>query len=215
MSAPHNRDDTSDTIVTRDRIMKVSLALIADHGFAATSTREISGRLGVTKAALYYHFRTKEDLLLALVAPVVADLQALLDQPRRPGRAGRRQVVGDYVTLVAAHREIIQVLAEDPSARQCQGLKTAVMPVLERLVQVLSGEEVASTARRVLARAAVGAINMAVVLAEPSDDSALVMQIARDAALAVLGLQRNGRGPILSAPERPTEMPVTELRQPG
>ena len=37
---------------TRDRILEVTLQLIADHGFAATSTREISERLGFTKAAL-------------------------------------------------------------------------------------------------------------------------------------------------------------------
>ena len=37
---------------TRARILDVALELIADRGFAATSTREIAERLGVTKAAL-------------------------------------------------------------------------------------------------------------------------------------------------------------------
>jgi len=95
---------------TRDRILKVALQLIADQGFAATSTREISERLGFTKAALYYHFRTKEDLLAAIVAPAIEDLRMLLGKAGpRNGPAARRQVVEGYVDLVASHTELIRV----------------------------------------------------------------------------------------------------------
>src|SRR5262245_44199063 len=52
---------------TRARILATAVELIAEKGFAATTTRELSERLGFTKAALYYHFRTKDDLLVALV----------------------------------------------------------------------------------------------------------------------------------------------------
>lgn len=51
---------------TRERILDVALDLFIDQGFDKTSLREIAERLGVTKAALYYHFRSKEDILLAL-----------------------------------------------------------------------------------------------------------------------------------------------------
>src|SRR5579862_1041148 len=79
---------------TRARIFETALELIADRGFAATSTREISERLGFTKAALYYHFRTKDDLLAAVVAPAMADLAALLERVQDdPPPAARRRVV--------------------------------------------------------------------------------------------------------------------------
>ena len=46
--------------------MEAALDLFAEKGFAQTATRELAERLGFTKAALYYHFRTKDDLLAAL-----------------------------------------------------------------------------------------------------------------------------------------------------
>jgi AcrR family transcriptional regulator len=51
---------------TRERILDVALELFTEQGFDGTSLREIAERLGVTKAALYYHFASKDDILLAL-----------------------------------------------------------------------------------------------------------------------------------------------------
>ena len=48
-----NRNDT------RSRIQDVALQMFIDKGYEATSLREIAEELGVTKAALYYHFDTK------------------------------------------------------------------------------------------------------------------------------------------------------------
>ena len=44
----------------------MALELFSDQGYDGTSLREIAERLGVTKAALYYHFASKEDILMAL-----------------------------------------------------------------------------------------------------------------------------------------------------
>ena len=46
---------------TRVRIQQVALELFAEQGYERTSLREIAERLGVTKAALYYHFKSKEE----------------------------------------------------------------------------------------------------------------------------------------------------------
>jgi AcrR family transcriptional regulator len=51
---------------TRERILDVALDLFTEKGFDGTSLREIAERLGVTKAALYYHFASKDDILMAL-----------------------------------------------------------------------------------------------------------------------------------------------------
>ena len=51
---------------TRDRILDVALDLFIEKGYDGTSLREIAERLGFTKAALYYHFEAKEDILMAL-----------------------------------------------------------------------------------------------------------------------------------------------------
>ncbi|WP_199486407.1 TetR/AcrR family transcriptional regulator [Actinomadura logoneensis] len=51
---------------TREQIRRVALELFAEQGYEKTSLREIAERLGVTKAALYYHFKTKEDIIASL-----------------------------------------------------------------------------------------------------------------------------------------------------
>jgi AcrR family transcriptional regulator len=51
---------------TRERILDVALDLFIAQGFDGTSLREIAQRLGFTKAALYYHFTSKDDILMAL-----------------------------------------------------------------------------------------------------------------------------------------------------
>ncbi len=53
-------------VSTRDRILDIALDLFTEKGFDGTSLREIAERMGMTKAALYYHFASKDDILMAL-----------------------------------------------------------------------------------------------------------------------------------------------------
>jgi len=51
---------------TRERILDVALELFTDQGFDGTSMREIAERLHISKPAIYYHFASKEEILMAL-----------------------------------------------------------------------------------------------------------------------------------------------------
>jgi AcrR family transcriptional regulator len=53
-------------ISTRERILDIALELFTEQGYDKTSLRDIAERLGTTKAALYYHFARKEDILMEL-----------------------------------------------------------------------------------------------------------------------------------------------------
>ncbi|MFD9127065.1 TetR/AcrR family transcriptional regulator [Kitasatospora sp. NPDC059571] len=59
---------------TRARIVEVALELFASQGYEKTSLREIADRLGVTKAALYYHFKTKDDIVHGIVETMSAPI---------------------------------------------------------------------------------------------------------------------------------------------
>ncbi|GAA4854447.1 helix-turn-helix domain-containing protein [Kitasatospora terrestris] len=59
---------------TRARILDVALELFSEHGYEKTSLREIADRLGVTKAALYYHFKTKDDIVRGIVESMAAPM---------------------------------------------------------------------------------------------------------------------------------------------
>ena len=51
---------------TRERILDVALDLFTDQGFDGTSMREIAERLHISKPAIYYHFASKDEILMAL-----------------------------------------------------------------------------------------------------------------------------------------------------
>lgn len=63
-----NDDAEAGSASTRDRIPVVALRLFAEKGYEATSMREIAEQLNMTKAALYYHFDSKEDIVRAVVS---------------------------------------------------------------------------------------------------------------------------------------------------
>ena len=63
---------------TRAEILGVALDLFGRQGYEKTSLREIAERLDITKAALYYHFRSKADLPRALVEPLRRDMEQFL-----------------------------------------------------------------------------------------------------------------------------------------
>lgn len=63
---------------TRVRAKEVALKLFSQNGYDATSLREIAEQLGVTKAALYYHFASKEDIIRSLLADYVEAVDAIV-----------------------------------------------------------------------------------------------------------------------------------------
>ncbi|MES4908955.1 MULTISPECIES: helix-turn-helix domain-containing protein [unclassified Streptomyces] len=71
---------------TRQRIQDVALELFAEQGYEKTSLREIAERLEVTKAALYYHFKTKEDILISLFQDLARPVDELLAWGRQQPR---------------------------------------------------------------------------------------------------------------------------------
>ncbi|MEV5436783.1 helix-turn-helix domain-containing protein [Streptomyces sp. NPDC052682] len=67
---------------TRQRIQDVALELFAEQGYEKTSLREIAERLEVTKAALYYHFKTKEEILVSIFEDLSRPIEELIEWGR-------------------------------------------------------------------------------------------------------------------------------------
>ncbi|MEU9292027.1 helix-turn-helix domain-containing protein [Streptomyces sp. NPDC048275] len=68
---------------TRQRIQDVALELFSEQGYEKTSLREIAEHLDVTKAALYYHFKTKEEILISLFQDLTRPLDELIEWARQ------------------------------------------------------------------------------------------------------------------------------------
>ncbi|KQX80821.1 TetR/AcrR family transcriptional regulator [Streptomyces sp. Root1310] len=67
---------------TRQRIQDVALELFAEQGYEKTSLREIAERLEVTKAALYYHFKTKEEIIVGIFTDLTKPIEDLIEWGR-------------------------------------------------------------------------------------------------------------------------------------
>ncbi|WP_317444682.1 helix-turn-helix domain-containing protein [Streptomyces collinus] len=67
---------------TRQRIQDVALELFAEQGYEKTSLREIAERLDVTKAALYYHFKSKEEIIVSLFEDLTQPIEDLIEWGR-------------------------------------------------------------------------------------------------------------------------------------
>jgi len=65
---------------TRQQILETAQRLFTELGYDATSLQMIADELGLTKAAVYYHFRAKSDILHAAMLPGIRRLEALLDE---------------------------------------------------------------------------------------------------------------------------------------
>jgi AcrR family transcriptional regulator len=114
-SQGHGRDNGRDT---RSRLRELALQLFAEQGYEKTSLREIAERLGVTKAALYYYFKSKEDIVRSLVEDYVAELDDLIGwakcQP--PSAASRAEIVRRYLHIVANGTAVFRMLHQNQAA---------------------------------------------------------------------------------------------------
>jgi AcrR family transcriptional regulator len=100
---------------TRRRILDVARELFSSRGYERTPLRAISDSLGVTKAALYYHFRAKDDLLVAIVAPVLDRIDHMLDaaDPTLSEQARQQAFLVAYVDELVTHADVIALLVRD------------------------------------------------------------------------------------------------------
>jgi AcrR family transcriptional regulator len=106
---------------TRERILDVAQELFTRQGYDKTSLRDIAERLGITKAALYYYFERKEDILLELHLRLHAMGTTLLDAleaaPDGPARVALwPRLAEDLIDLMVEHRDLVLLHSRNRSA---------------------------------------------------------------------------------------------------
>ena len=106
----------SETEGSRAAILEAAKHLFMQDGFRGISMRQIAEAVGVTKAALYYHFQDKEDLFVAIVEQYLVEMAALIDQVTAE-QAGARQQISDLVRRILAQppqqRSIIRLASQE------------------------------------------------------------------------------------------------------
>jgi AcrR family transcriptional regulator len=170
---------------TRARIQQIAVELFSEHGYEGTSLREIAEYLGVTKAALYYHFKSKEDIILSLVEDYQAQMDALIAWAKeRPGNADtRREILNRYMHIVAERSQVFRMLHQNQAAlnTMASALRTLKNAPLQ-LADQLAGPD-ASLRERARAMMALGSMSVGwMFLADQVTDRDELTQIVSDIA---------------------------------
>lgn len=194
MSTPERPDGR--TTDMRARILEVARARFSRNGFAATSLRDIADDLGVTKAALYYHFPRKADLIHDVMRPLVEDIDAWFE--RAPVTGSRREALEDYYDVVRQHHDLITAFGREPAALEGMDLMARISSWIMRAQVMFAGPD-ADLEARVRATVAMGGLARATGFVE-ADDPAELRRFAVQAALDALGADGEDRQ---EAPERP------------
>jgi AcrR family transcriptional regulator len=168
----------------RARILEVARELFCARGYERTPLREVSDSLGVTKAAIYYHFKAKDDLLVAILGPVLDRIDAVIDSAgdsvESPGE--QRALLGRYLDELAADAGIVALL-RDPGVVEHR-LGQRFVSQHARMRAILGGT--ADPASVIRTTTALRTLELAVVeFGDAHPDQ--VRETALDIAVSVLG----------------------------
>ena len=173
----------------RTRLHEAALRLFADHGVNGTSLQMIADEMGVTKAAVYHHYRTKEELVVGVVTPFLDRVSEVLEhaRTRRGRRAQVETVLEGLVDLVVDARRMYVVTAVDPVIAHLHEHHPRMREVGGEMRELLAGPDADPGRRVAVAFFLSGVIGP---LADPTcgdvDDDALrtmVMDVGRQLLL--------------------------------
>jgi AcrR family transcriptional regulator len=167
------------------RIARLALDRFRVDGFVGTSIADLAGALGVSKAAIYYHYRSKDALLHHLIDPLLDAIDACIqahDQPRRTAQ----QLLSAYLAVLLAHREVVPLIATDVAVLNHPTIGPRLHAQNHQLQSLLTAPNT-DVAARLRAEAALGALWRPLIAQPPPDLTSPAHQhILIDAAVATL-----------------------------
>jgi AcrR family transcriptional regulator len=193
------------------RIARLALARFRVSGFVGTSIADLAGALGVSKAAIYYHYRSKDALLHRLVDPLLDAIDACIGDHTTPARTPRG-LLGAYLSVLLAHREVVPLIATDVAVLNHPSIGPRLRAQNQQLQSLLAAPDTSPLAR-LRAEAALGAIWRPLIadppldLTDPAHQHTLV-----DAAVATLQPSRPSPDGRLVAAAQSTRTPSTRRK---
>jgi AcrR family transcriptional regulator len=163
---------------TKSRILEISAELFARQGYTGTTIADIAGELGTTTAALYYHFPSKQAILVGLLAGPITAYSQLLDR-LDSGDAEPADLLEAIIDICAQSRDLATIFDRDPAA-------------LEMIDKQLPRSSAAMTAQTVAALAGPAPSRAALIRANAA------LAVVKAATLAALDLNAG----VLSAADR-------------
>jgi len=168
----------------KSRIIEAALTLFAEHGISGTSLQMIADAIGVTKAAVYHQYNTKDEIVLAVAQGVLARLDAAVNaaEAERPRSRAREALITAMIDLAVERRRMAGLLQRDPVMLRFLEEHDPFRRVMARVNRLLMGGASDSRAR-VLAATLASVIAGAVIhpLVLDLDDESLRSQLLKQA----------------------------------
>jgi AcrR family transcriptional regulator len=132
--------DAGSPVDTRQRLLDVAEALISRHGFGGTSLQMIADELGFTKAAIYYHFRTRDQLLITLMEPMLHQIRRVVEmaESQRTPRTQMDAMVQGFARFVARNHSLAAVMVFDPDVHRILQLQPDWGDLIARQLALLT-----------------------------------------------------------------------------
>jgi len=100
----------------RQQILTTAKGLLIEHGYHGLSMRQIAEAVGVSKAALYYHFKDKEEILLAILVAYLEEIEAVIDSVEAESTNSRERVlmlIESVLSQPAEERAVIRLSSQE------------------------------------------------------------------------------------------------------
>ncbi|MGI5330281.1 TetR/AcrR family transcriptional regulator [Actinomadura nitritigenes] len=125
----------------RERLVQAALGLFAQRGVNGTSLQMIADEIGVTKAAVYYHFPNRDDLIEAAVTPYLRDLASVVETAERQGRRADQvdTLLNGVIGLLVDNRDLHIALQFDPAIQQHLRDRAEMRDLVQRVGTLLIG----------------------------------------------------------------------------
>ena len=194
------------------RIARLALARFRVSGFVGTSIADLAGALGVSKAAIYYHYRSKDALLHRLIDPLLDAIDACIHDHHTTPPPTPRQLLDAYLTVLLTHREVVPLIATDVAVLNHPSIGPRLRAQNQQLRTLLAAPNT-NAAAKLRAEAALGAIWRPLIadppldLTDPTHQHTLV-----DAAVAALQPSRPSPDGRLVAAAQSTRTPSTRRK---
>lgn len=131
------------------RIISAALELFARNGVGGTSLQMIADTIGVTKAAVYHQYQTKDEIVLAAAKAELERVDAVVRaaEAERSRARARKTLVTGMVDLAVAHRRTVSTILNDPVIVQFFAEHESFRRVMDRMSRVLVGDDIGHEAR--------------------------------------------------------------------
>ena len=158
------------------RTIAAAVDLFTTHGVSGTSLQMIADAVGVTKASIYYQFKTKDEIVLAVAEADLAQLEEAVQaaEAETDPAAARDVLLVRLVDLAVEHRHMVGIIQNDPVMVRLLEEHQPFQLLMERLYRVLVGDHSAVDGRvpaAMLSAAISGAVSHPLV--SDLDDDAL------------------------------------------